>query len=215
MEGQFGGLSALKNIGSFFVDKSVLDFMNFLIFCSDKIFLKTFTPLVVLQEVGSKLIITLVNMIIKYLLHSLSLAFISWIVGMSINGFLAKSESYERLTNLNFIKNEATNKRIGLGAFKWIVKNTFFKYFNPKLKLRNKVDRADLRVLRNEMTFSEISHLIGFIVIGIIVLMKFISGEYVFGVILLTVNIPLNLYPSLLQQENKRRIDELLVKSGA
>ena len=154
-------------------------------------------------------------MIIKYLLLSFSFAFISWIVGMVLNGFLAKEESYKRLTNLNFITNYTTNKRIGLGVFKWIVKNTFFKYFNPKLKLKNKINRADLLELRNEMTFSEISHLIGFGFVGVIALFKFMNGSYIFGITLLIVNILLNLYPSLLQQENKRRIDQILARYAA
>lgn len=151
-------------------------------------------------------------MIIKYLLLSLSYVFISWIVGMILNGIIAKKGSYRRLTNLRFIKNDTTNKRIGLGVFKWIVKNTFFKYFNPKLKLKNKVNRTDLLELRNEMTFSEISHLIGFGFVGVIAVFKFVNGNYIFGITLLIVNILMNLYPSLLQQENKMRIDQLITK---
>lgn len=97
---------------------------------------------------------------IKYLTYSISIAFISWIVGMIINFFLIKTDFYNKnLSNLNFIKSEVLNKRIGIGIFKWIVKNTFFKYFNQKLKLQKKIEIAELDNLRKEMTISEISHL--------------------------------------------------------
>jgi len=67
-----------------------------------------------------------------------------------------------------------------------------------------------LTELRKEMTFSEISHLIGFGFVTIFALAKFINGTYLFGLIIMIVNVLLNLYPSLLQQENKRRIDRLI-----
>lgn len=148
-------------------------------------------------------------MIIQYFTFSISITFISWIVGMIVNVLLRNLEFYKKISNLNFIKNETVNKRIGLGIFKWIVKNTFFKYFNQKLKLKNKIEINDLNDLRSEMTFSEISHLIGFTFVNIFILMKLINGNFLFALIFMTVNILMNLYPSLLQQENKRRIDLL------
>lgn len=129
---------------------------------------------------------------------------------MIFSSVLRKKEVYNDLSNLNLIKNETLNKRIGLGIFKWIVKNTFFKYFNPKLKLKNKIVVTELNELRKEMTFSEISHLIGFGFVAIFALAKFMYGNYLFGLTIMVVNIVLNLYPSLLQQENKRRIDKLI-----
>lgn len=148
-------------------------------------------------------------MVIQYFTFSISITFISWIVGMIVNVLLRNLEFYKKISNLNFIKNETVNKRIGLGIFKWIVKNTFFKYFNQKLKLKNKIEINDLNDLRSEMTFSEISHLIGFAFVNIFILMKLINGNFLFALIFMTVNILMNLYPSLLQQENKRRIDLL------
>ena len=148
-------------------------------------------------------------MIIQYFTFSISITFISWIVGMIVNVLLRNLEFYKKISNLNFIKNETVNRRIGLGIFKWVVKNTFFKYFNQKLKLKNKIEITDLNDLRSEMTFSEISHLIGFAFVNIFILMKLINGNFLFALIFMIVNILMNLYPSLLQQENKRRIDLL------
>ena len=132
---------------------------------------------------------------------------------MIINAILRKTEFYnKKLSNLNFIKSQNLNRIIGIGIFKWVVKNTFFKYFNQKLKLKRKIEKTDLNKLRNEMTKSEIEHLIGFVFVTIFAFVKFFSANFLFGFIIMIVNILMNLYPSLLQQENKRRIDKLIKK---
>ena len=152
---------------------------------------------------------------IKYLIYSISIAFISWIVGMLINALLMKTEFYnKKLSNINFVKSERLNKRMGLGIFKWIVKNTFFKFFNQKLKINKKIEISDLNYLQNEMTISEISHLVGFGFVTIFAVIKIINSDYLFALIIMIVNILMNLYPSLLQQENKRRIDKLRKELG-
>jgi len=151
-------------------------------------------------------------MIIKHLIlgiiFGISISLISWIVGMIINSILMKTEYYEKLSNLNFVKNKALSKNIGIKYFKWIVKNTFFKYFNQKIKIENK--KSDLTEIRNEMTFSEISHLIGFAFVTIIAIYQSLSVGIIVGLIMMIPNVLMNLYPSLLQQENKRRIDRVM-----
>ncbi|RDC56332.1 hypothetical protein DU508_12060 [Pedobacter chinensis] len=149
----------------------------------------------------------------KYLSFSIAITFISFIVGMAINAILKKTEVYNNeLSNLNFVKSEKLNEWIGVDVVKWIVKNTPFKYFNQKLKLRNKIEKSDLLNLRKEMTSSEIDHLIGFAFVTIFALVKFYKAELFFGFTIMIVNILMNLYPSLLQQQNKRRIDKLIKK---
>lgn len=150
-------------------------------------------------------------MLSKYLSFSIAITFISFIVGMAVNALLKKTNFYNsQLSKLNLIKSEKLNKCLGVDIVKWVVKNTPFKYFNQKLKLRNKIEIADLHVLRAEMTSSEIDHLIGFVFVMFFVLMKFYKTEWLFGLTILIVNILMNLSPSLLQQQNKRRIDKLI-----
>ncbi|WP_306293660.1 hypothetical protein [Winogradskyella forsetii] len=146
--------------------------------------------------------------IILGFIFGISMSFISWIVGMIINSILMKTAYYKKLSYLNFIKSKSLNKNIGIKYFKWIVKNTFFKFFNQKIKLENR--NTDLTVIRNEMTFSEISHLIGFIFVTIFAIYKSIVVGILFGLIMMIPNVLMNLYPSLLQQENKRRIDKMM-----
>lgn len=96
--------------------------------------------------------------------------------------------------------------------FKWVVKNTFFKFFNQKLKLKGKIEKADLAKLRTEMTRSEIDHLVAFIFVTCFALFAFYNLKFTSAGIMMAVNVLMNLYPSLLQQENKRRIDKFINK---
>ena len=138
----------------------------------------------------------------------ISITFISWIVGMILNGFLMKTAFYQNFSNLNFIPSKAINKKIGMKPFKWIVKNTFFKMFNQKIKVENR--QVDLNEIRREMTLSEISHLIGFLFVTIFAMYNSLTAGPLYGLIMMIPNTLMNLYPSLLQQENKRRIDKIL-----
>lgn len=140
----------------------------------------------------------------------ISMTFISWMVGMIINALISKTEYYKKISNLNFITSKSLNKSIGIKYFKWIVKNTFFKFFNQKIKLENK--KTDLSEIRYEMTLSEISHVIGFIFVTIFAIYECYNQSIIFGIAMMIPNILMNLFPSLLQQENKRRIDKIMNK---
>lgn len=150
-------------------------------------------------------------MLIKYITFGISISVISWLVGMILNGMLMKTEYYKKLSNLNFIQRKTLNKKIGMAYFKWIVVNTFFRFFNPNLKLKS--PKPELAEIRKEMTFSEISHLIGFIFVTFFAIYKSFAVNLVFGFTIMIVNVLMNLYPSLLQQENKRRIDAVMNRS--
>ena len=116
-------------------------------------------------------------MILKYftagLIFGISASVISWIVSMVLNSVLMKTAYYKKLSNLNFIKSEKLNQKIGIKYFKWLVKNTFFKFFNQNIKIENK--KTDLIKIRNEMTYSEISHLIGFVLVLIFAINKVLA----------------------------------------
>jgi hypothetical protein len=147
---------------------------------------------------------------LKPITFAFAIATISWLVGMIINGILMKTTVYYSLSNLNLIKRNDLNKKIGLGIFKWIVINTPFKFFNQKLKLKTKIGLEEMLVIRKEMTIAEISHFIGFGFVTIFMAIKLTTGNYWPALVILIVNVFINLYPSLLQQENKRRIDRLI-----
>lgn len=133
-------------------------------------------------------------------------------IGMIVIEVIKNRAFYQNLSSLNFIKSERLNKLIGLGLFKWIVKNTFFKYLNQRLKLSNKIKLSVLSELRKDMTYAEITHIIGFGFAATFALIKFINGDFLMALSIMAFNTVLNLYPSLLQQLNKRRVDEFLKK---
>ncbi|QHS57922.1 hypothetical protein GWR56_09995 [Mucilaginibacter sp. 14171R-50] len=147
----------------------------------------------------------------KYISFSIAITFISFIVGMVINAILKKTSLYNKLSDLNFIKNDKRNKWIGVGIVRWIVLNTPFKFLNQKLKA---TERTGLRKLRDEMTSAEIDHLIGFVFVAVFASVKFYKSDWLFGITIMTVNAVMNLYPSLLQQQNKRKIDRVLKYFG-
>ncbi|WP_026954445.1 hypothetical protein [Algoriphagus vanfongensis] len=147
-------------------------------------------------------------MLKHYITFGISISFISWLIGMVFNQLLLKTSYYKELTNLNFIESKAINKWIGLREFQWIVKNTFFKFFNQKIKIDSR--KADLTEIRMEMSIAEISHLIAFIFVMIVAVIQWLAVGFLFAVVIMIFNVLLNLYPSLLQQENKRRIDQLI-----
>lgn len=149
-------------------------------------------------------------MITQYISFSLSITIISWLVGIAFNTPLRKTKYYEKLSKLNLIESQSIQKALQLTWFKWVVKNTFFKYFNPKLKLGSKAEIGELKKLREEMTFAELNHLVGFCFVSMFVLVKLVDGLFLLAVIMMIVNVLLNLYPSLLQQQNKKRIDRFL-----
>lgn len=146
---------------------------------------------------------------VQYFKFAVSISFISWLIGLIGNGILMKMEFYHKLSNFNFIRSGTANKYLGIKYFQWIVKNTPFKFFNQKIKLKN--GKADLLEIRKEMTYSEIGHLIGFVFVLPFAAYYGIKYSALFGLIIMAINVLMNLYPSLLQQENKRRLDRLII----
>lgn len=150
-------------------------------------------------------------MFLKDLTFGIAISFISWTIGIIFDALINKSQFYkERLSNFNFLTSASLNKAIGLDLFKWVVKNTFFKFLNQKLKLKNKIEVGDLHRLRHQMTIAEIGHLFAFVFASGFAVWKFAQFKPLAGLMIILVNVILNMYPSLLQQENKRRIDALL-----
>lgn len=60
------------------------------------------------------------------------------------------------------------------------------------------------------MTIAEIGHLIGFLFVTAFAVYQSINFSIIFGLTMMIPNVILNGYPSLLQQENKRRLDRLI-----
>ena len=147
-------------------------------------------------------------MFINYIIFAISVCFISWLFAIFANSLLLKTSWYDKLSNLNFTRSKTVHKLLLIDVIKWVIKNTVFKYFNQSIKIENR--NTDLMELRNQMTQAEISHLIGFLLVMIIAIYKSITVSIVLGLVIMFFNILMNLHPSLIQQENKRRLDRLI-----
>ncbi|TXE17658.1 hypothetical protein ES692_08825 [Psychroserpens burtonensis] len=148
--------------------------------------------------------------ILIYILNAFVFTLASWTIGLLLNNAIKSMPFYSLISNFNFIKKESTNRAIGLTGFKWLVKHTFFKYFNQKLKFKTRPSTSELQDIRTEMVYAEIGHFVTFIAILVVSVIKLINGLATYAVILFIFNIIFNLYPSLLQQQNKTRIDRIL-----
>ena len=151
-------------------------------------------------------------MILKHvalgLVSGISFSLISWMIGIIFNGLFSNTRFYNRFSNLNFIEDRMMNKYLGISQFKWIVKHTFLKIFNQKIKINNR--STNLEEIRKEMTLAEVSHLVGFLFVILFSIYYCVKVSIFYGMTMMIPNVFLNLYPSLLQQENKRRIDKLI-----
>lgn len=148
------------------------------------------------------------NHLLTGFIFGTSVSVMSWMVGIFGNALLHKTRTYEKLSHLNFIPSKAMNKALGIEQFKWVVKNSFFRFLNQAIRVEGK--QTDLAAIRHQMTLAEVSHLIGFVFVAAFSIYQSFNISLVFGLAMMIPNVFLNLYPSLLQQENKRRIDQLL-----
>ncbi len=149
-------------------------------------------------------------LLLQQLLSSISITFFSMVIGVAINELIKKKEFYKSISNLTFIKNDLIYKLIGVKYMKWLVYKTFWRNVNTKLIVKKRPSLIELDLLKQEMIYAEISHLIAFVFTLLISLIILIFGTFEFGALLMSVNIFFNLYPALLQQKNKERVNRLI-----
>lgn len=147
-------------------------------------------------------------------IFGISLAFSFSIIGMLVNTAIRNKPFYRHLSNFNFIKSEKANRYFGILVFRTIVLKSFWRHFNPAIKIaEGRPNLQKLQAIRNEMTYAEISHLIAFIC-GLImaVVMQITHFLYNALVPLLLFNVIFHIYPPLVQQYNKRRLDKVITR---
>jgi hypothetical protein len=147
------------------------------------------------------------------IVYNLKVMFISWVIGHASTLLLNRMISNNKLLKLNFVRSEKVNKLIGVGIYKWVLTNSFVRYFNPRLQITvKKPNLSELLEIRAAMTYAETVHLIGFSYIIARIIMNIINKEHQMMIVpLIAVNITVNFYPVLVQQLNKRRIERLIM----
>lgn len=136
--------------------------------------------------------------------------FVSYTIGAWFTTIIINSRIKESFLGKNFLEDSWT-KRIGVLHFGWLVKHSFMRVFNQKLKYKGKLNHERLSQLKHEMTLSEIGHLVAFyfliLINGLFIYLKL---DWRYNLVFFILNIIFNFYLVLLQQYNKRRIEKLL-----
>jgi hypothetical protein len=132
-------------------------------------------------------------------------------IGLLITNMINKKGGlFSRIKNYIPIKNLKFYHFLGVNIFAWLVKKTFFKKLNQKIQIVGKLNTDAIETLKVEMTISELCHLIGlFIIIAFQIIILVYHGMNHSFFFLGAMNIIFNLYPVLLQERNKARINRL------
>lgn len=143
-------------------------------------------------------------------LNPIFLIFMSYGLGVLLTEVIKLVGMYSWFDNRNFISDIWT-KRLGVLILGWLIRHSFMGKFNPQLFYKGKAKVEALEQLKSNMTYAEVNHLMGFILLLLFSIFSlFYQYELWYVFFLLSVNIVFNLYLVFLQQYNKRRINKLL-----
>jgi hypothetical protein len=141
----------------------------------------------------------------------LSVIMVSWLFGLLVTAYLKNQPYYSAISSLYFLNNQRMYTIIGIPFFKWLVTKTVYRHLNKNIKFRTRPDRNELVNVRSAMTESEVLHAVAFVFViltGVPVLL--IQGDYIMAFYLMVLNVVFNLYPTLLQQYNKTKLDKVM-----
>lgn len=147
---------------------------------------------------------------------------ISWAIGGALNIYLSNKSIYKSLYSVILIRNNRIYKYLGLSVFIFLVTKTYYAKFNTIIKFKSG-NVNDLEKMKREMINSEVGHLIGLFVAQLIIIIFFVLKPNIywipFGFSFLNVasimNIFHNLYPILLQQKNRVRIEKIITNKNS
>lgn len=147
---------------------------------------------------------------------------ISWAIGGTFNIYLSNKSIYKSLYSIILIRNNRIYKYLGLSVFIFLVTKTYYAKFNTIIKFKSG-NVTDLEKMKREMINSEVGHLIGLFVAQLIIIIFFILKPNIYSIpfgfsflIVATImNIFLNLYPILLQQKNRVRIEMIITNKNS
>jgi hypothetical protein len=156
-------------------------------------------------------------MILLNFLNSISIIMISWAIGGSLNVYLSTKYIYKSLYSVILVKNDENYKYLGLSMFSFFVTKTFYAKFNTIIKFKSG-NVSDLEKMKREMINSEVGHVIGLFAAQLIILIFFVFKPIIywmpisfsFFIVATIMNILHNLYPILLQQKNRLRIQKII-----
>jgi hypothetical protein len=102
-------------------------------------------------------------------------------------------------------------ERLGIVFFQYCLVNSFFRYMNPRVYLKQK-GRQYLEFFYNETKQSETSHIISGLVTLFVQILLFYWLEYIAAISLTIFTVIFNLYPFFLQRYNRLKLNRLFDK---
>jgi hypothetical protein len=147
---------------------------------------------------------------VRLLDNAIAAMFLSFIVGMAVNALLRRLEIYDRLSNLSLFSDPKSFENIGVLWYRKILLATPLRYFNPNIRFSSDRSKETLDSIRVHMANAEVSHWVGFFaMLPVMVAAWWYRGSTV-GLAYLVLNVLGNLYPCLLQQYNKSRLNKVI-----
>ena len=136
--------------------------------------------------------------------------FLSFVAGVIADPILRYFVDYEWISTRYLFRESKTYEAIGILWFRRFLELTPLGSFNRDLHFTKNRDLETFRKIRRHMATAEMSHWVGFVVmLGLTVVAWWYRGNLVaLGYVIF--NVLGNVYPSLLQQYNKRRIAPLI-----
>ena len=137
---------------------------------------------------------------------------ISMIIGIFTVNAIKNTKLYHLINENTISENESFYKFLGTGIIKKLFINTPLKNFNTQIVInKSKLNITALNDLKMKMTDAEIGHIVAFVVIIATSGFLYILNQNGFVIVVLNgLNITFNLYPILIQQQNKLKIDKMI-----
>lgn len=146
----------------------------------------------------------------RFLNNVTLILFLSFLVGMLVDAILRRTANYAWLSSRYLFAKSTSYERLGVLWFRWFLLITPLRYFNTQICFTEKRDLKTLRVIRDNMACTEVSHWSGAVaMLGVTCIVWWHRGLAT-GLWFLLVNLVGNVYPSLLQQYNKRRLERVI-----
>lgn len=136
--------------------------------------------------------------------------FLSFLAGVFADSMLRRMPSYGWLSSQYLFANPKTYERLGVLWFRRFLLATPLRLFNTSICFNKRSDLELLKKIRGHIASAEMGHWVGFVtMLGLMFVAWWNYGLKV-GLGYLVLNVVGNLYPCLLQQYNKRRLDRVI-----
>ena len=136
--------------------------------------------------------------------------FLSFVVGVFADPILRRVTDYESLSTRYLFADAETYELFCVLWFRWFLQVTPLGRFNRDIHFTGKRDLATLKTIRDHMATAEMSHWVGFMSMLAMTFVAWWHRGTIVGLSYVAFNLLGNVYPCLLQQYNKRRLDRLI-----